>query len=222
MTPEPEFGPEVPGIHLRAADVGSGSTVLVVLQVRSANVIEGESALPQGNVNSTASVIRVAGMGSGEFEQALAEYVRQLPSTKEWPFAGKTLGAGDQLAVLADPEMFVRQAMPPRIAIRGKGKIFVLEPTDVITAEGRGNYVLLRASDRSYLVRESVSAVEAKLGLYGFVRIHRSTIVNKALVEEIHISTSGEMSLRMKGIDKEYSISEKFKGSVKLLASCWI
>jgi DNA-binding LytR/AlgR family response regulator len=173
-------------------------------------------------VNSTASVIRVTGMGSGEFEQALAEYVRQLPSTKEWPFAGKPLGAGGQLAVLADPEMFVRQAMPPRIAIRGKGKIFVLEPADVITAEGRGNYVLLRASDRSYLVRESVSAVEAKLGLYGFVRIHRSTVVNKALVQEIHVSTSGEMSLRMKGIDKEYSISEKYKGSVKLLASCWI
>jgi DNA-binding LytR/AlgR family response regulator len=122
----------------------------------------------------------------------------------------------------SDSTESVGVANPSKIAIRSRGKIIFMAPSDVITVESRGNYVLLRTSDRSHLVRESVSVVNERLEPYGFVRIHRSTIVNEALVEEIRISTSGEMFLRVKGIAREYNISHKYKSAVRLFASCWI
>lgn len=201
-----------------------GHCILRVLQLRAAESLDENSFSRSDDMNSDESVIRVGGAGSRKFEQALAEYVRQIASRKDDPEALARFldAAGDQLAASGASLLPLTVAKSPRLAIRGRGKIFVLEPREVILVEGRGNYVVLRTAVRSHLVRESVSAIEVRLKPFGFVRIHRSTIVNEALVEEIRVATSGQMSLRLKGIDKEYGISKKYKDAVRLLASCWI
>ena len=73
-----------------------------------------------------------------------------------------------------------------RIAIRAKRKILLINPADVIAVEAQGNYVLVRQTSSSHLLRESISTMEEKLAPHGFVRIHRSVLVNRACVEEIH------------------------------------
>lgn len=110
---------------------------------------------------------------------------------------------------------------PIKIAIKTKGKILLIHPGDILAVEAEGNYVLLRRLEDSYLLRESISTMAEKLQVYGFVRIHRSVLVNASSVEEIHPGTSGEYVLRIAG-GREYMVSRTYKNNLKSLANSWI
>ena len=73
----------------------------------------------------------------------------------------------------------------PRIALRDRGRIIVLPHTDVDWIAAEGDYVRVFAKGRGYLVRHTMTAMEARLDPAAFARIHRSTIVNVARVREI-------------------------------------
>ena len=108
-----------------------------------------------------------------------------------------------------------------RIAIKAKGRIFFIDAADVIAVEAKGKYVLLFHTSSSYTLRESISTIEEKLTLHGFVRIHRSVLVNAALVEEIHPWSTGEYVLRVRG-GKEFTVTRTYKKNLQLLAQLWI
>jgi two-component system LytT family response regulator len=108
-----------------------------------------------------------------------------------------------------------------RIAIKAKGRILFIDAADVIAVEARGNYVLLLHTSSSHMLRESISIMEEKLNLHGFVRIHRSVLVNAALVEEIQPWSTGEYVLRVRG-GKEYTVTRTYKKNLQLLAQAWI
>jgi two-component system LytT family response regulator len=107
-----------------------------------------------------------------------------------------------------------------RIAIRAKRKILLINPADVIAVEAQGNYVLVRQTSSSHLLRESISTMEEKLAPHGFVRIHRSVLVNRACVEEIRPWSTGEYVLRAR--DKEYTVTRTYRKNLRLLAQLWI
>jgi two-component system LytT family response regulator len=104
-----------------------------------------------------------------------------------------------------------------RIAIKVKEKIVFINAGDVITISAEGNYVLLQQESSSYLLRETISAVAEKLEPLGFIRIHRSVLVNTAFVEEIKPNPSGEYGLRLKG-GKQYTVTRTYKENLKSLA----
>jgi DNA-binding LytR/AlgR family response regulator len=108
-----------------------------------------------------------------------------------------------------------------RIAIKAKGRILFIDAADVIAVEAKGNYVLLLHTSRSHILRESISIMEEKLSLHGFVRIHRSVLVNVALVEEIHPLSTGEYVLRVRG-GREFTVTRTYKKNLQLLAQLWI
>ncbi len=108
-----------------------------------------------------------------------------------------------------------------RIAIKAKGRILFIDAADVIAVEAKGNYVLLLHTSSSHMLRESISAREEKLNLHGFVRIHRSVLVNAALVEEIHPLSTGEYVLRVRG-GREFTVTRTYKKNLQLLAQLWI
>lgn len=108
-----------------------------------------------------------------------------------------------------------------RIAIKAKGRILFVDPGDVIAVHAEGNYVLLQRVGGSYLLRESISVLEEKLKPYGFIRIHRSVLVNTTFVEEIRPWLTGEYGLRVKG-GKEYAVTRTYKKNLKSLAEFWI
>jgi DNA-binding LytR/AlgR family response regulator len=110
---------------------------------------------------------------------------------------------------------------PIKIAIKTKGKILLIHPGDILAVEAQGNYVLLRRATDSYLLRESISTMAEKLQAYGFVRIHRSVLVNASSVEEIHPGTSGEYMLRIAG-GRQYMVSRTYKNNLNSLAHAWI
>jgi|SRR5579863_9430185 len=110
---------------------------------------------------------------------------------------------------------------PARIAIKAKGRILFIDPAGVIAVEARGNYVLLRQASGSHKLRDSISTLEKKLRPHGFLRIHRSVLVNAALVEEIQPWPTGEYGLRIAG-GKEYTVTRTYKKNLQLLAQSWI
>jgi two-component system LytT family response regulator len=109
----------------------------------------------------------------------------------------------------------------PRVALKVKGKILFINLGEVVAVRAEGNYVLLQRDLSSYLLRESISAVAEKLEPYGFIRIHRSILVNAAFVEEIRPYSTGEYGLRVKG-GKEYTVTRTYKKNLKSLAEFWI
>lgn len=108
-----------------------------------------------------------------------------------------------------------------RVAIKVKGRILFINPGDVVAVLAEGNYVLLQQESISYLLRESISVVAEKLEPFGFIRIHRSVLVNTAFVEEIKPYPTGEYGLRVKG-GKEYTVTRTYKENLKSLAEFWI
>src|SRR6202044_1554856 len=82
-----------------------------------------------------------------------------------------------------------------RVAIKVKGKILFVNLPDVVSVQAKGKCVCLQRNANSYLLRESISVVAEKLETQGFIRIHRSVLVNTLFVEEIRPLSTGEYCL---------------------------
>ncbi|MBV8812795.1 MAG: LytTR family transcriptional regulator [Acidobacteriaceae bacterium] len=114
------------------------------------------------------------------------------------------------------------EAIDRRIGFKENGKILVLDPEDVIGVQAQGNYVqILHRSSKSHIFRASISLVAEHLKAFGFVRIHRSAIVNGWLVEELRPKPTGKYIVRMKG-GREFVVARNYRRNLRLLAGSWL
>jgi two-component system LytT family response regulator len=128
--------------------------------------------------------------------------------------------AAQLVAVLPQLQVLTRRRSS-QIAIKSKGRILFIDPRAVIAVQAEGNFVLLQRESGSYVLRESISAIAEKLREYGFIRIHRSVLVNASCVEGIEPRPTGEYGLRIRG-GKEYTVTRTYKQNLRLLAQLWI
>lgn len=84
-----------------------------------------------------------------------------------------------------------------RIAIPVDDRLAVVRVAEIDWLGALGNYVSLHVGKKSWHLRETVSAMERRLAPHGFVRIHRSTIVNVQRVTELRSLTNGEFSVAL-------------------------
>ena len=119
------------------------------------------------------------------------------------------------------PHLPMLQQKSPKIAIKSNGRIVFIDPHDLVVVQAEGNYVLLQQEAGSYLLRESISTIAENLKPYGFVRIHRSVLVNASFVQEIRSCATGEYELRVRG-GKEYTVTRTYKKNLKALARFWM
>jgi len=134
-------------------------------------------------------------------------------------FPATRVDAANLIRVLRQLEVIAKQA--PRIAFKAKGRILFLDLTEIMAVQAEGNYVSLRHRANPYLLRESLSSMAEKLKPYGFIRIHRSVVVNISAVEEIQPLPTGEYRLRVKG-GKEYLVTRTYKDNLRDLAQLWV
>jgi DNA-binding LytR/AlgR family response regulator len=109
----------------------------------------------------------------------------------------------------------------PRIAFKVKSRILFLELAEIVAVQAEGNYVSLQRRPNPYLLHESLSSMAEKLRPFGFIRIHRSVVVNTSAVEEIQPLPTGEYRLRLKG-GKEYLATRTYKDNLRHLAQLWV
>jgi two-component system LytT family response regulator len=108
-----------------------------------------------------------------------------------------------------------------RVAIKVRGKILFIDLADVVSVQANGKCVWLQRNESSYLLRESITVVAERLETHGFIRIHRSVLVNTSFVQEIRPLSTGEYCLRVDG-GKEYRVTRTYKKNLKSLAEFWI
>jgi two-component system, LytTR family, response regulator len=79
-----------------------------------------------------------------------------------------------------------------RLVIRTAGRVVFLDMNEVDWIEAAANYVRIHSGKDSYLLREGIGHMSAKLDPERFVRIHRSLIVNINRIRELQPCDNGE------------------------------
>jgi two-component system, LytTR family, response regulator len=85
-----------------------------------------------------------------------------------------------------------------RLSVRVRGRIVLIDVNTVDWLQAADNYVTVHVGSREYLLRETLTALEAKLDPDRFVRIHRSTIVRLDRVLELQPATHGDFDVRLR------------------------
>lgn len=81
--------------------------------------------------------------------------------------------------------------------IRDRGRDQVVHVDDLIFLRAEGNYLKLVLSDRSFLYRMTMNAVEMELDPVRFLRIHRSFLVNIMHIRSTRYSGNNEFIFTM-------------------------
>jgi hypothetical protein len=136
------------------------------------------------------------------------------------PLPVTRLDAASLVRVLQELEIIAKR-QAPRIAFKANGRILFLYLAEIVAVQAEGNYVSLRHPRSRYLLRESLSSMAEKLKPYGFIRIHRSVVVNISAVEQVQPLPTGEYSLRVKG-GEQYLVTRTYKNNLRDLAQLWV
>ncbi|MEM0963595.1 MAG: LytTR family DNA-binding domain-containing protein [Bacteroidota bacterium] len=100
----------------------------------------------------------------------------------------------DRLAALLDA---VRPQRPPleRFAVRHADRVELVHVDEVDWIEAEGNYVMLHAGGRRHVIRETLTAVSARLDGRRFPRVHRSAVVNLDRVARLLPASHGDYTV---------------------------
>ena len=121
------------------------------------------------------------------------------------PFDGERLHpAVDRALALirgtrASQERFLEELAPKsieRFVVRHAGRIAFVATAQIDWIEAADNYVYLHAGRESHLIRGSLKTIESRLG-EGFVRIHRSAIVNTSRIRTLEPLSHGDYDVEL-------------------------
>ncbi len=93
----------------------------------------------------------------------------------------------------------------PCVLVRQRGRVLVLRPHEIDWIEAYGDYVRLHvrlaqgaSGHEAHLIRGTLTDMEQRLGPHGFVRIHRSRLVNWDRVKELDLDAERESVVVLK------------------------
>ena len=161
------------------------------------------------------------------FEQHAADYVlkpfekrRVLDAIEQAEQRWKGQRASSMLEDLPALLQRLRQQEPSRrIAVKSKGKVIFLDPASINFVLAEGNYFVLHlANGGAHMLRGMMSDIEEKLKPFGFIRIHRSVVVNMNAVKEVQPLPSGDYLLRTIG-GRDFHVTRKYKCNLSQLVS---
>lgn len=102
------------------------------------------------------------------------------------------------------------------ISVRSVGRIEQISVTDIMRIESAGNYVELRLAGRTVLHRMALSCIERLLPSSQFLRVHRSSIVQRDQIASLETTGDGTYQLTLRCGDL-VAVSERYAGALKLL-----
>ena len=100
-----------------------------------------------------------------------------------------------------------------RIVVRSRSRILFLDVAEVTWLEAFGNYVRFHTPGEVYTVRGTLTSFEKELDPTRFVRIHRSMIVNRDVIRELHSRRTGDFTLVTAG-GEQLTLSRNFRSKV--------
>jgi two-component system, LytTR family, response regulator len=118
------------------------------------------------------------------FQQALDRARRHLERHRRAELSGQLLSVVATLRARAEPG--------PRLMVKSGGRVVFVDVDSIDWAEAEGNYARLHAGTETYLLRQTMVDLLARLGPERFARIHRSRLVNVARVAELRVAGGGD------------------------------
>jgi len=86
-----------------------------------------------------------------------------------------------------------KEAVIRHIAVRAGRGVMLVRPTEVDWIEAADNYVRLHCGRVTHIIRTTLGEVEARLEWAGFLRLHRSAVVNVDRVKSIQPWFRGDL-----------------------------
>lgn len=121
----------------------------------------------------------------------------------------------DILKRLANGEPLQSKRFPDQISIKDGGEVTVLKTKHISWVDAAGDYMCVHTTDdKTHIMRKTMKELESELNPEWFVRIHRSVIVNKSLVEKLVTMSNGEYHLVLQS-GKELKVSRSYKERAK-------
>jgi two-component system LytT family response regulator len=147
------------------------------------------------------------------FDAALARVREAMSHATDSAIAQRVRQVAADLQVATSPS---KGAAADRIPIKINGRIMAIRVADVDWIEADGDYVSVHVGGKIWLVRETIAAMELRLALSGFVRIHRSTLVNAEQVKELQPQDKGEYTVVLND-GTELKLTRHYRTSVERL-----
>jgi two-component system LytT family response regulator len=97
-----------------------------------------------------------------------------------------------------------------RLVLKTNGRIFFLETEEVDWIGADGNYVSVHSGEKSYLLRDTISSLDAQLDPKKFLRIHRSAIVKIDRIQELQPLFHGDYRVIMRN-GTELTLSRNYR-----------
>jgi two-component system LytT family response regulator len=88
---------------------------------------------------------------------------------------------------------------PERLAVKADGRFVFLKFDEIVWVEAADNYVVIHTSAGERLMpRDTLTAIEARLGPQHFTRVNRSALVRIDQVKELQPSATGDYSILLR------------------------
>jgi two-component system LytT family response regulator len=106
---------------------------------------------------------------------------------------------------------------PERLAIRDSGETVNVNVASIDWIDAAGDYMCVHAAGDTHVLRGTMKRLEELLDPAKFVRIHRSTIVNRFRVRSLRPHRNGEYFLTLDNNGQELKLSRKYKSNLERL-----
>ena len=121
------------------------------------------------------------------------------------------------------PESLPESATPKektneRLTVKTDGRLVFLRADEIVWAEAADNYVVLHLGSGRLMVRETMSALEGRLGRVSFARVNRSAIVHLDQIREIQPAQHGDYTVVLRDGTK-LPLSRSLRGQLSKFGS---
>ena len=108
-------------------------------------------------------------------------------------------GATDDQAADAVRSLTAATTHPRHVAVESRAAILLLPVEAILAVRAAGDYIELVTADATYLRRETLTDMSARLDPSRFVRVHRSAVVNLDAVERLTPQGRGDYDVWLQG-----------------------
>lgn len=126
-------------------------------------------------------------------EERFARMIERVKA--QW--RGQTYAATAERTRELVEEISTERPESQRLLVKTGGRILLLRFAEIERIVAENNYARIHTCDGNYLTRETLSRLETRLPPAEFVRIHRSTIVNRECIRELQPLPNGEQRVRL-------------------------
>lgn len=108
-------------------------------------------------------------------------------------------------------------ALNDRFSIKSDGKVMFLKKEQIPLIEANGDYVTVHYKGKKYLVHDKLKRLEEVLKDSGFIRIHRSFLINSNCIESIQNSAFGEYQIKLEHCHERIHSSRSYHKLIQQL-----